>query len=121
MVKNFIITLLFSLVVIAGASIVWPKLTNQPRPESLSKIHQIVMGTPVGQPFANILGVSSDMKIEPLNVASAATDIASGLMGTVRERIAQLVVTQAVRQLVAQVDNLPPQQKVQVVELLCKP
>ncbi|KKU80876.1 MAG: hypothetical protein UY08_C0007G0014 [Candidatus Gottesmanbacteria bacterium GW2011_GWA1_47_8] len=62
---NIVFSLLLMLATVAGGSIIWPKFSNQPRPEPLEQIHNVVKDTSLGKSFATILGVSSQ-SAEPL-------------------------------------------------------
>ena len=117
---NIVFSLLLMLATIAGGSIAWPRLTNQPRPEPLEQVHTIVKDTSLGKSYANVLGVS-DQPAEPINVASEASKLTASIMKTAQERAAKIVVTQAVRQLIAQIGNLPAEEQTQIHELLCTP
>ena len=117
---NIVFSLLLMLATVAGGSIIWPKFSNQPRPEPLEQIHNVVKDTSLGKSFATILGVSSQ-SAEPINIASEASKISENIMKAAQERAAKIVVTQAVRQLVAQIGSLPPEEQAQIQELLCKP
>ncbi len=118
---NIIVSLLLSAITVAGASIAWPRLTNQPRPEPLEKVNSIVKDTALGKSFANVLGVSDQQSVEPINVASEASKLTASIMKTAQERAAKIVVTQAVRQLINQIGNLPAEEQAQIQELLCQP
>lgn len=117
---NIIVSLLLSALTVAGASIAWPRLTNQPRPAPLEQVNSIVKDTPLGKSFADILGVSSQ-SAEPINVASEASKLTASIMKTAQERAAKIIVTQSVRQLLAQISNLPAEDQAQIHELLCTP
>lgn len=117
---NLIVSVLLTAVTVAGASIAWPRLTRQPRPEPLEQVNSIVKDTPLGKSFANILGVSSQ-SAEPINVASEASKLTANIIKTAQERAAKIVVTQAVRGIFAQMGNLPPEDQAQIHDLLCTP
>ena len=113
--------MLLTAVTVAGGSIAWPRLTNQPRPEPLEQVHAIVKDTQLGKTFAQVLGVTNEQSIEPINVASEASKLSESLIKAAQARAAKIVVTQAVRKLVSQIGNLPPEEQAQIQELLCTP
>lgn len=117
---NIVLSLVLMAVTVAGTSIAWPRLTNQPRPAPLEQVNSIVKNTSLGKSFANILGVSSQ-SAQPLNVASEASKLTANIVKTAQERAAKIIVTQAVRQLLAQIANLPPEEQAQIHEALCTP
>lgn len=117
---NIIVSLVLSAVTVAAGSIAWPRITNQPRPEPLDQVNNFVKDTSLGKSFANFLGVSSP-SAEPINVASEASKLTANIIKSAQERAAKIVVTQAVRGLLAQIGNLPPEDQTQIHDLLCTP
>ena len=115
---NIVVSLLLTALTVAGGSIVWPRLTNQPRPGPLEQVHNVIKDTSLGKSFANVLGVSDQQSVEPINVASEASKLTASIMKSAQERAAKIVVTQAVRGLIAQIGNLPPEEQAQIHELL---
>lgn len=118
---QFLLTFFASAVTVSGLSLVWPKLTDKPRPEPLSRVREIVMQTPFGANAANILGVTDEATAEPINVSSAAASIAGSVTSTVTQRVQQAIGQQFVTQLVRQYDRLPDEQKQQVRDAICQP
>lgn len=45
-------------VFVSFASLAWPKVTSQPRPEVLTKVRDVVVQTEVGKGLEQVLGVS---------------------------------------------------------------
>lgn len=99
--------------VLAGASILWPKFTTKPRPQVLTSVHEAVKGTEVGQRFDRIL--------EPVNVSSFPASIAGAMTSAVTQKTQQIITTQFIDQLSHQYDKLPESEKQQLHQLICKP
>ncbi|MBI4062491.1 hypothetical protein HY410_01060 [Candidatus Gottesmanbacteria bacterium] len=118
---NIVLSLILMVITIAGGSIAWPRLTSKPRPAPLQEVHNIIKDTSLGKSFANVLGIADQQPIEPINVASEASKLTANIMKSAQERAAKIVVTQAVRGLLAQIGNLPPVEQAQIHEALCTP
>ncbi len=118
---NIIVSILLTALTVAGGSILWPRLTNQPRPAPLEQVHNIVKDTSLGKSLARVLGVSQTQSVEPVNVTLEASKLTASIMKTAKERTAKIVVTQAVKQVISQIGNLPASQQAQIHELLCSP
>lgn len=117
---RFVLTLFAAGVIVSGVAIAWPRLTSQPRPEPLTRVNDIVKNTPVGKNIANVLGISDNESVEPINIASVASSLSASLIKAAEDRAARIVVTQAVRQLASQFDGLPENDKKQIQEFICK-
>lgn len=102
-------------------SLVWPKLTLKPRPVPLQQIHDVVLGTKIGEQAAQTLGVADEAKVTPINPSAVVASVASSLVATAEKRVQQVVVENAVKQLTNQFDQLPQDQKQQIQTIICKP
>lgn len=118
---QFLAVLIGATVSIAGASLLWPKLTTEPRPKPLTEVRKVLMQTPVGQQAAGILGVTDEAAVTPINVSSVASTLVAGVVANVGQKTQEVVTRGAVQQLLRQVDQLPTDQKQQIQEALCKP
>lgn len=120
-VIQFILAIAVATTSLAGGSLLWPRLTTQERPKLLQEVHDIVIRTPVGQETAQVLGVSDEAHVEPINVGQAVGAAVNGIKTVVQNRVQTIIVGNAVNQLSAQFDRLPKEQKVQIQQILCKP
>lgn len=121
MIQSFLL-LIMSVLTIAGGSLVWPKLTDKPRPAPLEQIHQMVIKTRLGEQAAQVLGVSDEQQpVEPVNVTTFTNGIAQYAATTLEKRAQDVVITQALRQVVGQFDKLSPEQQGQIRAALCSP
>ncbi len=106
---------------LAGGSLLWPRLTDRPRPKLLQDVHDMVLRTPAGQEAANVLGVSDEAHIVPINPGQIVASAANGVKTAVSNRIQKVIVGNAVNQLSRQMNNLSPEQQEYVKEAICKP
>lgn len=118
---QFLLTLMMAGATVAGTSLLWPKLTDKPRPKPLEEVKNMVLKTPMGQQAAVVLGVTNEETIEPINVASVAASVTSNVSSAITNKAQEIVTRQAVEQLTRQIDQLPPEQKTQLQEIFCKP
>ena len=120
-VIQFILAIAVATTSLAGGSLVWPRFTSQERPKLLQEVHDLVIRTPVGQETAQVLGVSDETHVEPINVGQAVGAAFNGVRTAVQNRVQTIIVGNAVNQLSAQFDRLPIEQKEQIQQILCKP
>jgi len=120
-VANFLIALVVATVTIAGGSIAWPRITKQPRPKLLQDVKNIVIQTSVGKETANVLGVSDEAHITPVNLGQVAAGAVGQVKTVVQNRVQAIIVGNAVNQLHQQFERLSPDQKTQIQEIICKP
>ncbi len=111
---KFIFTLVAAGISVFGASLLWPRLTNQPRPPMLQEVHDTGLQTAAGQQAAQALGVSDEANITPLNGAEILAGAVGALKEAAQERAQTIMVTQLTQQ-------LSEDQKQQLQELICKP
>lgn len=118
---KFIIVGLGSGVLVSIASLVWPRLTVQPRPAPLEKVREIVIQTEIGKNAAEILGVASPSSVTRINPSQIARTAVESVVTTVEKRAQEVVVENAVKQLSNQFNGLPQEQKQQIQSVICKP
>ena len=73
-------------VILALVSFLWPKVTNKPRPEALTKVRDIAVQTPLGREVENILGEQTS------NVSEAISSAASSAVNSVTSNAKQSVM-----------------------------
>ncbi len=118
---KFVSALLIAGAFVVGVSLMWPRLTSQPRPEVLTQVRDFIVQTPQGYEAANVLGVSDERNVEPFDIRVTAQTIAYNIMNSLRERATDVVVTHAVRQLQKKYEELPPDQQAQLQQIICVP
>ena len=118
---QFLLAAIGSAVVISVASLVWPKVTNKPRPAALTQVRNAVVQTQVGQQAAQVLGVSDEAATGPVNVRDWAVAEGNAIVNNITDSASQAVVSQVVKQMLGQIDKLPGDQKQQLQQILCAP
>lgn len=118
---RFILALTVAVTALGSGSLMWPRLTDKPRPKLLQDVHDVVLKTPVGQNTANVLGVSDEGNVEPINVGAMVGGAVVKAKVAAQNRMRAMVVGNAVNQLNRQFDNLSPEQKTYVRQALCEP
>ena len=108
-------------VTLSGGSLVWPRLTNIPRPPILQEVHDSVIKTSVGAQAAQVLGVTTDQNVQPINVGQIAGTIGNDIKTAAQKRAQTIITAQIVGQLTSGYDKLPKDQQVQLQQIICKP
>jgi hypothetical protein len=118
---RFFLALSVAIVALGSGSLMWPRLSDKPRPKVLQDIHDLVLKTTVGQNAANVLGVSDESNIQKLDFGVMASTAVTNTKTAVQNRVRTVVVTNAVNQLNRQFDNLSEDQKTYVRQAICEP
>lgn len=108
-------------VFVSFASLVWPKLTSQPRPQPLTQVREVVIQTPLGAQVANVLGVTDEVNVTPVHVGTFVAEQANAAVVTVQKSAQRAVTSRVLHQLAGQFDQLPEDQKVEFQKLVCDP
>jgi len=106
-------------VTLSGGSLVWPRVTRAPRPQLLQEVHDAVVKTPQGAAAAQVLGVTDDKKVAPINLGKLAGDAWTGIKSTVQKRATTIVMSQVTAQLMNQYEKLPKDQQKTLQEIIC--
>lgn len=114
------VTIVVSLVMFV-ASLVWPKVTNQPRPEALTRMREMVLQTAAGQGVAQGLGVMDESNAEPVNVESAVTNGANMVINAVAKSARHAITARLMESLAEQFNELPEEDKVSFRAQICEP
>ena len=107
-------------ITLSGGSLVWPKITNAPRPQLLQEVHDSVIKTPVGANAAQVLGVTDDKSVQPINLGTIANTAWNGIKTAAQTRAQTIVMTQVTAQLTNQYEKLPKDQQKTLQEIICK-
>lgn len=119
-VANFIIALLVAATSLAGGSLAWPKFTSNTRPKLLQEVHDLVIKTQPGRQAANVLGVSDETNIKPIQIGEIVQSAAGGVTTALQNRAQTIIVSNAVNQLRGQFDKLPKSEKDQIQQIFCQ-
>jgi hypothetical protein len=118
---RFIMAVTVAITALGSGSLMWPRLTDRPRPTFLQTVHDMVRKTSVGQNAANVLGVSDEANIQKIDVGQMASSAVSNAKAAVQNRVRTVVVTNAVNQLNMQFANLSEEQQTYVRQAICEP
>jgi hypothetical protein len=106
--------------VIAGAgSVAWPKFTSSPRPPLVEKVYEYAKDTPVGQKTRDVLGVTATGDVAPIDLKSEATSLVNGATTVVEKKVQTIIATQAVLQLMHQINSLDAAQQEEIRSIVC--
>ena len=117
---NFILALAVATTSLAGGSLIWPRLTTQPRPQLLEEVHNVVLKTQVGQETANVLGVSDERHVTPISPGQVAASALLGIKNAVQRRVTTVIVGNAINQLRSRFDGLPSGQQQEIRQIFCQ-
>jgi hypothetical protein len=118
-VQLVLATLVFG-VTLSGGSLVWPRVTSAPRPQLLQQVHDTVIKTQVGNHAAQVLGVTDDKKVAPINLGNLANDAWNGIKNVAQKRAQTIIMSQVTTQLMNQYEKLPKDQQKTLQEIICK-
>lgn len=108
-------------VTLSGGSLVWPRVTSQPRPQLLQEVHDAVIKTSTGEQAAQVLGVSTDQNVQPVNLGQIAGTIGNAIKSAAQKRAQTIITAQIVGQLSNGYDKLPKDQQTALQQIICKP
>lgn len=120
LILKFIISLVSTFVVVAGTSLVWPKLTNYPRPEPLTQVRNVVLDTSIGKGVAQALGVQDEASATPVNIGAVAGTAISSAAASVQQKAAAAVTREIIIQVVNKIETLNPDQQQAIKDQICK-
>ena len=106
---------------VSVVSLIWPRISGEPRPAPLQNVHDYVLTTPLGNQAAQILGVTDEGNLEPVDVGSVASSVAGSIVSSVEEKAQEFVAKKAAEQPLQRIQTLPADRQQEVLELLCKP
>ena len=98
--------------VVAGTSLVWPKLINRPIPDALKQVQQAVLGTEIGQQIND--------KLDTVHLASSAGEVVNTTFGQVQEKAQEAVTREIIIQVVKKIETLNPEEQQSIKEQICK-
>lgn len=110
-----------SVVFISVASFIWPKVTNQPRPDPLTQVREVVIKTSLGQQMANVLGVTDESDITPVNPGTFVAKQTNNAVTAVQKSAQRAITSRVIQQLAGQFDQLPEDQKQEFQKMICDP
>lgn len=108
-------------VVIAFASLIWPRVSSDPRPPALTRVREMVIETPVGANLAQVLGVTDESAAEPISIGSLVTSGANAVVDTVAKSAQRAVTNRVLETLATQFNGLPEEDKAAFRAQICAP
>lgn len=108
-------------VVVVFASLLWPRVTSQPRPEALTKVREIAIQTPAGLNLAQVLGVTDESGIQPTSINDVVTTGTNAAIDTVTKSAQHAVTTRILETLGKQFNDLPEDEKATFRAQICAP
>lgn len=120
-VLQFVLAVAVATTTLVSGSLAWPRFTTAPRPRLLEDVRTIALKTTAGVRTAQVLGVTDEAHVTPINMGEIMASASGAVKGAIRNRIQTVITVNALNQLSAQFDNLPDDQKAQIQEVLCKP
>jgi hypothetical protein len=120
LILKFIISLVITFTVVAGTSLVWPKLTSYPRPEPLTQVRNMVLTTDIGKSVAQTLGVQDEATVVPVDIGTVAGSAISSAAAGVQQKASDAVTREIILQVVNKIETLAPDQQQIIKEQICK-
>ncbi len=108
-------------VVVVFASLLWPRVTSEPRPEALTKVREITIETPVGYNLATVLGVTDETGIAPTSVNEVVTTGTNAAIDAVAKSAQHAVTVRIMESLANQFNDLPEDEKATFRAQICAP
>lgn len=108
-------------IVIVFASLIWPKVTSDPRPEALTKVRDMAIQTSAGQNLAQVLGVTEESGITPTSVGDIVTVGTNAAIDAVTKSAQHAVTTRILESLAKQFNDLPEDEKAAFRAEICQP
>ena len=118
---QYVAAALGSAVVISIASLVWPKVTTQPRPKQLTQVREMVMQTQAGKNMAQVLGVTDEATVKPMSVGEFVQEQTAAVVSSVADSAQHAVTSQVLIQLSKKFSELPKAEQEQFRSLICTP
>jgi len=98
--------------VVAGTSLVWPKLINRPIPDALKQVQQAVLGTEIGQ--------QANDTLESLHISSSPGEMVNTAFGQAQEKAQEAVTREIIIQVVKKIETLNPEEQQSIKDQICK-
>jgi hypothetical protein len=108
-------------VIIAVISIAWPRLSADPRPEMLTKVREVVIETPPGRSFSEVLGVTDETGVTPVSVSTIITTGTNAAVDMVTKSTQKAVTEKILETLGSQFETLSEEEKASFRAKICAP
>jgi hypothetical protein len=111
---KFVSVLGIVLLALVALSLLWPRISPYPRPEPLTRLHNILVATPIGENAANVLGVSDEAQVVPLTPQT----IVQSILDSVKTRVTDVLITHAVRGIMSRFSQLSPGEQTRILDAI---
>lgn len=108
-------------IVIAVASLIWPRISSDPRPPALTRVREMVIETPAGASLANVLGVADESATERINIHDMVSTGTTAVINTVATTAQRAVTNRVLETLASQFNSLPEEDKASFRAQICEP
>ncbi|MCX8008952.1 MAG: hypothetical protein N3A54_04610, partial [Patescibacteria group bacterium] len=113
---RFIIIVVFLFSVVSFLSLFWPRISNNPRPQPLASIYDVLMRTSLGQQASAVLGVSNEADVDFLSPQRIVEIVKKAF----QDRIHDVIRSHALRYLTSRFNDLPIEERKKILEELSK-
>lgn len=117
---RFAVVSVIAITVLGFTSLIWPRFTSSPRPPALGQVHDFVLKTQIGKNAAQVLGVSVESAITPINLNSEIASIGSMIVSGVEQKAQEVIMGQVATQLLNQYSRLPANEQQIIKETICR-
>lgn len=118
---QYIATAFGSAFVVSFVSLIWPRVTTQPRPQPLTQVREMVLQTEQGKRLAEVFGVSDESKVRTQSLGEFVSQQTNTVITNVADSSQRAVINQMLTQLADKFNQLPDDQKKQFQSLVCQP
>jgi hypothetical protein len=118
-IVRFIVVAVVASVIAGAGSVAWPKFTSTPRPPIVEKVYEIAKDTSVGQKTRDVLGVTDTGANTPIDLKTEASSFVSTATTVVEKKVQTVIATQAVLQLMHQINSLDANQQAEIRSIVC--
>jgi hypothetical protein len=117
---KFIVFVVIGAMTLSFVSIAWPKFSRLERPQLLTEVHNAIKETPLGKQVSQVLGVTDERSIEPIDLGIVTNDFGNYAIDTVKNKTEEIIARQAVLQLNQRFDKLGAKEKLILQEAICQ-
>jgi hypothetical protein len=118
---RFIGASIIVLIAVSFASLIWPVVTDQPRPQILTQVRDYVIRTPYGFRAAAVLGVSDERNVTKMSLGSILSGAAGNAVSAIEKKAQEAVAQRVADQLSRQFEQLPTAEKTRLQQIICSP
>lgn len=103
------------------ASIIWPRISADPRPAPLNTVHEAVIQTEQGKELENTLGVSDEQVMHPVDLGTLISNGAQGVVNQISNSAQHAVTVKLLETVSGQFEQLSDEDKETFRAQVCNP